>query len=111
MGNIKQTNIRNRTYYFYNDMINIKNFDSNLLKLDRKSFKKHCHLLHWTHYKKDKYETNSVNPLYLLVHEIDRFIEEKKGNKYLNIAFTERNSEVLKNMQKLRVKLKIKLKK
>ena len=32
-------NINNRTYYFYNDLINIKDFDPNLLKLDKKSFK------------------------------------------------------------------------
>ena len=31
--------IKNRTYYFYNDMINIKSFDPNLLKLDKKSSK------------------------------------------------------------------------
>ena len=38
MGNIKQINIRNRTYYFF-DMINIKYFDSSLLKIDKKSYK------------------------------------------------------------------------
>ena len=35
MGNIKQINIKNRTYYFFNDMINIKDFDSSLLKIDK----------------------------------------------------------------------------
>ena len=39
MGIIKQMNIQNRTYYFYDDMINIKNFDPNLLKLDKKTSK------------------------------------------------------------------------
>ena len=39
MGEVKQINIKNRTYYFYNDMINLKNFESNLLKIDRKSYK------------------------------------------------------------------------
>ena len=39
MGNIKQISIKNRTYYFFNDMINIKNFDSTLLKIDKKSYK------------------------------------------------------------------------
>ena len=39
MGNIKEVNIKNRTYYFYDDMINIKDFDSNLLKIDKTSFK------------------------------------------------------------------------
>ena len=39
MGNIKEINIKYRTYYFFDDMINIKDFDSNLLKIDKKSYK------------------------------------------------------------------------
>ena len=39
MGKIKQINIKNRTYYFYNDIINLKNFESNLLRIDRKLYK------------------------------------------------------------------------
>ena len=46
--------------------------------------------------KKPEYKINSANPLYLLVNRMDGFIEEKEGHKYLNIAFTERNSEVLR---------------
>ena len=37
MGIVKQIDIKNRTYYFCNDMINIKKFDSNLLKIDKKN--------------------------------------------------------------------------
>ena len=36
---MKQINIKSRTYYFFNDMINIKDFDSSLLKIDKKSYK------------------------------------------------------------------------
>ena len=39
MGKVKQTDIKNRTYYFYNDMINLKNFVPNLLKIDKESYK------------------------------------------------------------------------
>ena len=39
MGITKEINIENRTYYFYNDLINIKDFDPKLLKLDKKSYK------------------------------------------------------------------------
>ena len=39
MGKVKQIEIKNRTYYFYNDMINLKNFESNLLKIDKKHYK------------------------------------------------------------------------
>ena len=38
MGNIKEINMKNITYYFFYDMINIKNFDSILLKIDKKSY-------------------------------------------------------------------------
>ena len=50
-----------------------------------------------------------MNIKYLLVHRIDGLIEEKIGNKYLNIPFTDGNNEVLKNMQTFGVELKIKL--
>ena len=36
MGSLKEINIKNRTYYFYNDIIDIETFDSNMLKLDEK---------------------------------------------------------------------------
>ena len=39
MVSIKRINIKNRTYYFYSDVTDIKTFDSNNLKLDKKSYK------------------------------------------------------------------------
>ena len=38
MGGAKQINIKNRTYYFYNDQIDLKNFDARLLKINRKDY-------------------------------------------------------------------------
>ena len=46
--------------------------------------------------KKAEYNIDSVNPLYLLIGKTDGFIEEEEGNKYLNIALTGSNNEVLK---------------
>ena len=97
MGIIKQINIKNRTYYFYDDMINFKDFDSNLLKISKRSFKDIA--IYYSGYvtkKKDEYKVNSVNPLYLVIHTMDGFVEEKEGSKYLNIKFADSNSEVLK---------------
>ena len=34
---IRQLNIKSKTYYFYNDLINIENFNNNKLKLDKKN--------------------------------------------------------------------------
>ena len=97
MGNTKQINIKNKTYYFYNDLINIKDFDSSLLKLDKNVFKNMANYYIGYIIKKDEYKINSVNSLYLLVDEIDGFIEcssteEKEGSIYLDISFTDRNS-------------------
>ena len=33
MGNIKEINIKNQTYYFFDDMINIKGFESRNVRL------------------------------------------------------------------------------
>ena len=88
----KQMNIKNRTYYFFSDLINIKDFDPKLLKLDKKSFKNIG--VYYIGYikKKDEYKINSKNPFYLLVHRKDGFLEEKEGSRYLNIASTGSNS-------------------
>ena len=40
MKKVKQINIKNRTYYFYNDQINLKDFDARLLKVDKKITKR-----------------------------------------------------------------------
>ena len=39
MRNLKELNINNQSYYFYNDIINLKDFHSNLLKIDKKQYK------------------------------------------------------------------------
>ena len=39
MGKTKHININNRTYYFYNDQIDLKDFDARLLKVDKKDYK------------------------------------------------------------------------
>ena len=95
MVNFKDINIKNRTYIFH-DMIIIKDFDSILLKMDKESYKNIA--IFYIEYttRKDKYAINSVNPFYLIVHEVDGFIEEKGGSKYLNVAFTDSSSKVLK---------------
>ena len=45
--------------------------------------------------KKPEYNINSVNPLYLFISKLDGFIDEKNGNKYLNITLTDRKNDVL----------------
>ena len=79
MGSIKQINIKNRTYYFYNDIIEIETFDSNNLKLDIKSYKNFdIYNIRYVTIKKidHGYDGNSVNTLYLRVDNLSGYIEE-----------------------------------
>ena len=107
----KQLNIKNRTYYFWNDLINLKDFDPKLLKLDKKSSLGIS--IYYISYdaKKSEYNINSVNPLYLLIAKLDDYVKEKEGNKYLNIAFTDSNYEVLKKYAEFWSGLKDQIKK
>ena len=86
MGTVKQINIKNRTYYFYNDIIDLENFDSSLLKLDKKSYKDiGIYNIGYITIKKigDCKNIYSVNPLYLRITHASGYIEEINENKYL----------------------------
>ena len=96
MGEVKQINIINWTYYFY-DMISIKNFELNLLKIDRKSYKNiGIYNIGYVTIKKidDCENIYSVNPLYLRVNHANEYIKEKNGNKYLIFDSTDVNKEL-----------------
>ena len=85
MGKVKQINIKNRTYYFYNDIINIKNFDPILLKIDKRNYKNiGIYNIGYITIKKidDCENIYSVNSFYLLVNHASGYIEEKDVNKY-----------------------------
>ena len=109
MGEVKQINIKNRTYYFYNGMNYIKNFETNLLKIDRKSYKNiGIYNIGYITIKKIDYYENiyCVNPLYLRVNHANEYIEEKNENKYLIFDSTDENKELLKNKMMFGVELK-----
>ena len=87
MGEVKQIKIKNRTYYFYSKIINLKNFDSILLKIDKKSYKNI--VIYYNGYitiKKigDCENIHSVNPLYLQVNHAIGYTEEEMET---NISF------------------------
>ena len=91
----KQINLKNRSYYFWNDQIWINNFDAKNLKLNNKSVMDINIFCIGYFTKKPEYNIDSVNPLYLLINDLYEFIDEKYGNKYLNITLTDSNNDVL----------------
>ena len=80
MGSIKQINIKNRTHYFYNDIIDIETFDSNNLKLDKKLYK-NLDIYNIGYVTIYGYDVNSVNPLYLRIYNASGCIEEINEDK------------------------------
>ena len=63
----KQINLKNRSYYFWNDQTWINNFDAKILKLDKKSVMDINFYYIGYVTKKPEYNINSVNPLYLFI--------------------------------------------
>ena len=90
--------IKNHTYYFFSDIINIKNFDSNNIKIDEKSYKNVliCYIGYVT-IKDSKYvKINRVNPLYLISSNVNGCFEEINKNKYLTLIPTYESKDIKK---------------
>ena len=96
MGETKQINIKNRTYYFYKDQIDLKDFDAILSKIDEKYYNEiEIYYIGYVTIKKvgDYNNIDSVSPLYLMINEMIghsecnsiecNSVEEKNKNKYL----------------------------
>ena len=112
MGEVKELNIKNRTYYYFDDMIDIRNFHSNLLKIDKKSHRDFdIYYIGYNTIKKlsncncncdcDYKNIRCVNPFYLIIHFATGYFEEKYDEKFLIR---------LRNMKKFFLKLNQKLK-
>ena len=99
MRSIKEINIKNRTYYFYNDIIYLKTFDSNNVKLDKKAYKDlEIYNVGYVTIKKigDCYDDKSVNLLYLRIDNASGYIEEINEDKYLIFDVRDENKVLLK---------------
>ena len=77
-------------------MTNIKNFDSSLIDIDKKSYKNVG--IYYVGYiiikDSDHVKNNSANPLYLIIGEVDGYRKQNNGNKYLTFASTDKNKKV-----------------
>ena len=98
MKQVKEINIKNQTYYFFGDMVNIKNFHSDLLKIDKKLYK-HVDIYYIGYITiktfGDCENIHSVNPLYLITHSATGHFKEKSNKKFLILDSTDKYEEVL----------------
>ena len=103
MRNLKELSINNWTYYFYNDIINLKDLHSNLLKIHKKLCKETD--IYYIGYITIKNIGNCknikrVNPIYLMIHSAKGEIKERDGKKYLSLDSTEKYKEVFSGNKK-----------
>ena len=102
LGN-KQINIKNRTYYFYNDIIDLDEFDGSKIKVDKKNFNE-IEIYYLGYEYKEKITEcnviNSVNPLYLRILDMeDKFKKGKGDNVWYLIIFGD--ADVLRNFENI----------
>ena len=100
---ILKINIKNRTQYFFNDQINLKDFDARFLKVDKKYYEIDIYYIGYVTVKKiaNYNNINSVNLLYLMINEMIGHFEEKNENKYLVLDDIDENKEVLKKYEEV----------
>ena len=79
-------------------MIKIKNFDTNWIKIHKMSYKNIIiYYIGYITIKNLSYiKIITVNPLYLIVNEINGYIEESNGNKYFTLVSTDKNKDIKK---------------
>ena len=96
--NPKDIDIKNRTYYFFNDIINIKDFDSDNIKIDEKSYKDI--LIYYIGYVIIKKDLNiySLNRFYLILNNVNGYFEEINGNRYLMLLPINKSKEKRKKV-------------
>ena len=97
MGNVKDLNIKNRTYYYFDDMFDIRKFEPNLLKIDKKLHRAFdIYYIGYIMIKKfNTYENiHSVNPLYLIIHSATGYFKQEYGEKYLILDPIDKYEEV-----------------
>ena len=105
---VKDIDVKSHTYYVFSVMINIKNFDLNNIKLDEKSNKNI--LIYYIGYvtiKESKYaKIYSVNPLHLILSNMNGYFEEINKSKYLTLVPANQSKEEIKKYEELWSKIR-----
>ena len=93
---VKDISKKDHTYYFFDDIINIKYFDPNNIKIDEKSCKNiFIYYIGYVTIKDSKYvKINSVNPLYIIISKANWYFKEINKNRYLTLVPTNESKEI-----------------
>ena len=101
MGKVKEINIKS-AYYYLDGMVNIEDFQSNLLEIDKKPHKDiDIYYIGYVRLNEssDYYNISNVNSLYLKIHSATGHFKEKNGEKYLIIDSTDKYEEIFSGIK------------
>ena len=98
---------KNGTYYFFNDIINIENFDDNI-EINEKSYKNVLFTMLdiWQQKDSEYVKIYSVNPLYFIFRYVNEYFEEINKNEYSTLVPTNKSKEQIKKYEELGIKLR-----
>ena len=112
MGKVKELNIKNKTYYYFDDIIEIKKCESNLLKIDKTSHKDFdiyyigCNRIRKLNNCNCNFDCDcdyehicGLNPLYLIIHSTTGYFKEKYEGKYFILHSIEKYEELLSEIK------------
>ena len=120
MGELKPINIENRAYCFYNDIIDLDEFDGSRIKVNKKDFND-IDIYYLGHEHKKKISEcdliNNVNPLYVRIVDVNGPFEKGKDDVWYLIISGDDDAfkkivdifESIKNKIKMKMKIKMKL--
>ena len=94
--NVKSLEIKNTSYYYYDDIVHADEFDKNLIKVGKRESRIGADIYYISYIvNKPQYNINSVNPLYLILKDVKCAVEkiESSSDRYLVIDLN--NKDVL----------------
>ena len=106
INKVKDIDIKNCTYYFFNDIIDKEIFNPNNNKIDEKSYK--IILIYYIGYVtiKEYGKIYSLDPLHLIFRNVNGYFEEINKSKYLTLVLTNEGKEKIKKYEELSSKIR-----
>ena len=105
---IKDIDIKIHTFYLFDNIINIKNFDLSKIKIDEKSYKNiFIYYINYVTIKNSNYvKINNVNPLYLIFGKVNAYFQETNKIKYLTLVPTNESKQKINKLEELWSKIR-----
>ena len=94
--NVKSLEIKNTSYYYYDDIVHADEFDKNLIKVDKRESRIGVDIYYISYIvNKLQYNINSVNPLYLILKDVKCTVEKIEGSSDRYLVIDLSNKDVL----------------